>query len=410
MTESSSALLEGASASPGSTLEPAPSQTTPETQHDEPAGRSAAFEAGVEEIRRLFGSTAGSLFSHLEDPIRRRLGLAPLRPGALVFAGLMGIGIRLALAFLATALVGEWTNIPWSRWAAILLFYGLFDAMQPLVNPPPDAEPGRWIRRAGENMTPLLPTIAQESDLHDLAAFIRRWSRLPAVALVGVAVATLMLGACWLFTPTGVSELPAGSIVLLALLLCDFGALMVYGDFFEWAFTARQARYNHHLFWPSPADTPEVRTAMQMWNVRALAFWITVYLVLTLVLVSWDSPVVVPLAVGFIVIGYLTTLGAALGDRASIRKIIERARSQRLEVLRDRIDAFGPRFADLSPEESERVGRLLGLHNTIRDASATPTTHTLLRAAAGLILPTIVFVISVFGEVSAERILDAILP
>jgi len=79
-------------------------------------------------------------------------------------------------------------------------------------------------------------------------------------------------------------------------------------------------------------------------------------------------------------------------------------------VLRHRIDAFGRRFADLSPEESERLRDLIDLHNTIRDAPTTSTTHTLVRAAAGLIVPTIVFVITVFGEVSAERLLDAILP
>jgi hypothetical protein len=33
-----------------------------------------------------------------------------------------------------------------------------------------------------------------------------------------------------------------------------------------------------------------------------------------------------------------------------------------------------------------------------------------MHAVAGLIVPTITFVIAVFGEVSAERILDTILP
>jgi hypothetical protein len=33
-----------------------------------------------------------------------------------------------------------------------------------------------------------------------------------------------------------------------------------------------------------------------------------------------------------------------------------------------------------------------------------------MRTAAALILPTIMFVVTVFGEVSAERFLDAILP
>ncbi len=59
-------------------------------------------------------------------------------------------------------------------------------------------------------------------------------------------------------------------------------------------------------------------------------FWTTTFLILTLVLVSWDSPVVLPLAVAFVVIGYLTTIGLTVSNRASVRKIIERSRAQRL--------------------------------------------------------------------------------
>ncbi|MDF1597920.1 MAG: hypothetical protein P1T08_17715 [Acidimicrobiia bacterium] len=411
LTDSLSEVVGSAAAEAGTTPEPGPSPLASEVRPDEPIGRSTAFDARVEEVRWLFGSTARSLFSPLVGSIRRRLGLAPQSSGALALAGSLGVGIRLGLALLVTALVGQWTDIPWGRWTAIVVFSGLFDAMKLLASPPVDVEPRPWIRQLGENMTPLLPTIVRESDLEDLAAAMRRWSRPSVMVACGVAVATLMLGAGWLFAPTGMDELPAGSVVLLALLLYEFGALMVFGDFFEWAFAARQARYHHDLFWPSPADSPEVRTAMQMWNVRALAWWITVYLVLMLVLVSWDSPVVVPLAVGFIVIGYLTTIGAAFGDRASVRKIVERTRQQQLEELRQLIKPFKSRYTDLSTQESEQLRDLLFLHDRIRDAPATTsTTRTLLRAVAGLIVPTIVFVITVFGEVSAERLLDAILP
>ena len=62
-------------------------------------------------------------------------------------------------------------------------------------------------------------------------------------------------------------------------------------------------------------------------------------------------------------------------------------------------------------QESEQLRELLFLHDRIRDAPSSPSaTHTLLRAAAGLIVPTIVFIITVLGEVSAERLLDTILP
>ena len=81
--------------------------------------------------------------------------------------------------------------------------------------------------------------------------------------------------------------------------------------------------------------------------------WITFYFVLAVVLVSWDSPLVLPLAVGFVVIGYLTTIALAVGNRASVRRIIERSRQQRLALFRSRIDAFETRMVDLSTEESE---------------------------------------------------------
>jgi hypothetical protein len=247
--------------------------------------------------------------------------------------------------------------------------------------------------------------------LRELADFTRRCVRLPVAAGVGVLVTAAMLGACWLFTPTAVSELPVGSSVLLALVLFNFGSGVI--NPFDWGFMARESRYDHHLFWPSPADSPEVQRALGMTTFFGFAsgMWITVYLVLAVILVSWDSAVVLPLAVGFIAIGYVYSIGLAFRDRAAIEKIIQRVRTQRLQGLRHRIDAFGPRYTDLSLEESQQLRDLLALHNMIRDAPTSPTTtHTLLHTLVGLILPTIAFVVTVFGEVYAERALDAILP
>jgi hypothetical protein len=262
-----------------------------------------------------------------------------------------------------------------------------------------------------DDWTALLPSIVRESDLRELAAFTRRWVRLPVTSAVGGAVAAVMLASCWTFAPDAFGDLPAGSIVLLALLLYDFGAATTSPIF--WAMMARESRYDHHLFWPSPADSPHVQKQMRMVTLMGVStgMWITFYLVLTVVLVSWESPLVLPLAVAFIAIGYAFTIVSAVGVRTAIQKIVQRARRQRLDGLQNRIDAFGPIYADLSPEESEHVRGLIELHNMIRDAPATPTTtHTLMHAVAGLIVPTITFVIAVFGEVSAERILDAILP
>jgi hypothetical protein len=328
----------------------------------------------------------------------------------------MGAGIRLVVALLATVLFGQWAGIPWGRWAVVLAFYGAIEAL--FVWMPPHLDVSLPLsprfKRYLEDWTALLPTIVREADVQELADFARRRQRRAVTATAGVAVAAVMLLACGLFTPAALSELTAGSLVLLAWLLYDFGTTPIYwGVLFNWTFIAREAHYDHHLFWPSPADSPEVQRAMRKTTEQgsAAGLWITGFLVLTVVLVGWGSPLVLPLAVGFLVIGYVATIGAALGWRASVRKIIERSRQQRLALFRSRIDAFEPCMVDLSHEESEQLRDLLFLHDKIRDASSSPTTaRTLMRTAAALIVPTIMFVITVFGEVSAERFLDGILP
>jgi hypothetical protein len=414
MTSSGSEVLASTAAEAGMAPEPGAPRTPLEPRPEDPAGRGEAFDAWVEDIRSWFTSGTRDLLPRLQELIRRRLGVAPLSPGAAMLAGLTGAGVRLLAALLATAVFEQWAEIPWSRWAVILGFYLVLEAGWTFMSPPLHVSPPAGIRRVVEDWTALLPTIVRESDLRELAEFTHRWYRLPRTVATGVAVAATTLLACALFAPGALSELPAGSIVLLAWLLYDFGTIAVYwGNLFNWAMMAREARYDHHLFWPSPADSPEVHKMMRKTTSQAFAagWWITVFLVMTVVLVSLDSPLVLPLAVGFVAIGYLSTIGLAVSNRASVRKIIERSRQERLAMLRSRIDVFGPRCADLTPQESERLRDLLFLHNEIRDAPSSPTAAgTVLRTAAALTLPTIMFVVTVFGEVSAERILDALLP
>jgi hypothetical protein len=86
---------------------------------------------------------------------------------------------------------------------------------------------------------------------------------------------------------------------------------------------------------------------------------------------------------GFIVIGCFTTIGAAPGDRAAVRKIVERAHHQQPKGLRQQITSCRSRYTTLSPQESERLRGLIDLHNVIRDAPTTSTTHTLWRRRQG---------------------------
>jgi hypothetical protein len=399
----------GAPAATVPTLSPAATEASPP---EESTRQNEAIQAGVEEIRRRYGSDVTSVSLRLEDRIGRRLGLAPLSAGAAVFAGLTGVVIRLAAALLVTGLAGQWAGIPWGRWALILACFGLYDAQQPHTTPPLDVEPKPENRRILAGWTALLPTIARESDVADLAAFTRRWLRLAPAAATGVAVAAVMLLGCWRVAPTALSELHPGSVVLMAFLLYDFGAVLVYGELFWWALIRRESEYDHQLFWASPGDSPEVRTARQKMPGQSLLFGgaVTLLFVLVLVLTSWDSPLVLPLGVGFLVIGYLTMIGVALGDRAAIRRIIERSRDQQLDRVQQQIEPYRSRYTHLTPQETEQLRGLLDLHKEIRDAPSTATTHTLWRTLAGLLLPTLVFALTVLAEVSAERLLDAILP
>jgi hypothetical protein len=221
-----------------------------------------------------------------------------------------------------------------------------------------------------------------------------------------------MLLACLLVAPEGLRELPAGSIALLVILLYDFGET-TFWNLFSWPFIVREARYDHHLFWPSPVDAMPVQHEMRVWATTQylLGIAVTLFLALSVLLVTWDSPLVLPLAVGFIVMGYLTTFGTMAAVRSSVHKIVLRIRDRNLAALQHRIDAYGAKVDDLSPEESEQVQAFIALHHTIRDSPTSPRTgRTVTQATAALIIPTVLFFLTVFSEVYAERILDTVLP
>ena len=262
------------------------------------------------------------------------------------------------------------------------------------------------------DFTALVPTIVHESGVRQLALFTRRWYRLRVSAVVAATVALTILVACFLAAPTALTGLPIGSLALLALLLYDFGEL-TFQNLYAVRFMGREAQLDHRLFWPSPVDAVEVQDEMRVWGTMQfmVGIGVTVSLAFAVVLVSLDSALVPPLAAGFVVWGYVTTLASVVGVRSSVRTIVTRIRDRNLAVLQRRIDAYGPRFAALSPREADDVERLISLHASLRDAPSSPgTSQALVHAVVALVIPTAMFVVTVFGEVIAERFLDALLP
>lgn len=373
--------------------------------------RSEVFWGYVDEIRRRYGSDVTFPFQRLADRARRGLGAPFFGIRASVIGGLVGISARLVPALVVTAVAGDWAQVPWARWAVVLGFYGLFDGLVRMFTAPIDEPPLPRAQSMLKDSMALLPTMRREADIAELAAYFRRWYALPTSCAVGVAVSVTTLGVAWLVAPAAVAALDAGTLVLVAIVLFDFGSVAVWPT--EWQLIAREAAYDHELFWASPADSPEVRREMRLvtgfgW---ATGFWITVYLAVAIVLLSWSSPLVLPVAGGFFAFGYVATVANTLGARAGIQRIVQRVRDARLEPLRRRIEAYGADVDDLSPAAAGRLRNLLDLHDRIRDAPTTPTaSRTLLRTAVGLLVPAMLFLLTVSGEVYAERVLDAILP
>ena len=163
MTDSGSGVLGSTAADADTTPKPGPSLPLLEARLEEPTGRSAGFDACVEDIRKLYGSNICFLFPRLEDLIRRRLRVAPLSAGAFALGWLSGSGIRLLFALVASVVAGQWAGIPWGRWLPILVFLGLADASRGWEHPSLDIPPKPHARRMVEESTALLPAIARAS-------------------------------------------------------------------------------------------------------------------------------------------------------------------------------------------------------------------------------------------------------
>lgn len=378
--------------------------------HPAPA-RSEHFTAAINQIGRLYFSDVVFVFRRPENWVRRRLGLAYDTIGASVVMGLASIILRASLALLATALAADWAQVNWAGWAIVLAFFAFIDGVMRMASPPPDEPLGSSFQKMLDDVMGLLRTVSREADIDDLAAFARRWIRLSTGVTVGAVVTITTLGTAWFIMPDAFGQVAAGTIVLVAMTLLEFGSVTVTPV--DWALITRESRYDHDLFWASPADSPEVSAAMSTNTGFGFltGLWMTFYMILTIMLVGWRSPLVLPIAAGFTVFGYITVILTTFGIRGSIERIVERARERQLAPLRRRIADLEPRSADLSAADAEQLRNLLEVYSAIRDApGARSATHTLLHTAAGLLVPTIMFLISVSGEVYAERILDTILP
>ncbi len=80
-------------------------------------------------------------------------------------------------------------------------------------------------------------------------------------------------------------------------------------------------------------------------------------------------------------------------------------------MLQARLEVYEPGSGTRAASEPGEFDQLITLYVALRDASTHPRwTTSLGQTAVALLVPTLMFVITVFGEVSAERLLERILP
>lgn len=115
------------------------------------------------------------------------------------------------------------------------------------------------------SLNAVLHTIARESDLRRVLIFCRRWYR-PRVSTIAAAVLTLFIVLLTgLVAPVPLSRLPIGSTALLVIMFYYAGEL-TFASVVPWPVMSLQARFDHRLYWPSPADSIAVQNQL-----RALA-------------------------------------------------------------------------------------------------------------------------------------------
>lgn len=381
-----------------------PAQRTPTV--DEAPQRTEASEAYVQEIHRSLTSISRTFaLAHLADRTLRPRGIAPSSLRGAVLTGIAGASLRMLVPLAVTAVASDGMGAPLWRWLVVAVALGFGDVVFALGH-----APTRYAeQQAG---TALVPLITREADLRELAAFVRRWYRLRVSVPVAMLIAAGLLFACFLAAPEGVRELPIGSVAMLALLFYEIGEV-AFWSLYSLPYFRRQGNFEHNLFWASPVDSMAVQKELRAWAIaqNGAGIMVTIYLVLALVIVSLDSPLLLPVALGVVVTGYLTTFVSMVAVRSAVRRIVQRIRDEQLAVLQQRLGAYGTRAGELTSREADDVSKLLTLHHLIRDTPTSPrSAQTLVHAVTALLVPTLAFLIAVLSEVYAERLLDQLLP
>jgi hypothetical protein len=363
-------------------------------------------DARLEELRALLVHEFQQFWvSRAAQAVADRRGLDPASRRVVVATGSAGASIRLTLAVVTAGFAGQWSGAPWWRWAVVAAVLGVGDALAMRRHTVANLVPFT------RDLTALMARLTSGSDLLLLRATVRRWSAAGMAATVAATIAALLFAVCVLLAPDALRALPVGSTVVLAIILFEVGEL-TFWSLAAVALVRHESGLDHDLFWPDPVASVEVQAQLRAWSELEVGRGtvVTLYLGLAIVLVGWDSPLVVPLAVGLVATGYLMTLVSTLAMRRGIGRIVARVRDRHLASIQQQLDAYEDRLARLTPTDHDEVQQLLALHDRVRNAPTRPKrSQSAAHAVAALLIPTVMFVLTVLSEVSAERLLEGLL-
>lgn len=327
----------------------------------------------------------------------RRARLAPLDKGPgptrisvqlaallLVAAGIVGAPVAL------TAMLDEWELAPVGTWAAVGLSFGLVVVLM-----------YRPLLAALDNFLCLHRAVADEAGLRRLIAWERRFfhRRIAIPAAFGFS-GGLLAYLYYLERYSGEKPMAWGTALVGFLLLYGVGEI-IYSVVLLALESSVLRDCNYRVYKLSPLDSVALRRAIR----GSSQLGLLVSLMATLFIVGFvalleDRPVMVTQVGLFLVaLSYLATLAGVLLPRLAIKSIVQRHKEAELAPLQERLDALTARLEAMSEEEFEKYKRIKEAHDTIRDATEEVLPLRVLgRLVGALVLPTLTFVASRFGE------------
>jgi hypothetical protein len=333
--------------------------------------------------------------------ILRRWGIDPLSWVGSLANVLYVVVLMLGVPLVVTAITGGWSEAPVLAWAAVALVFGVLGVV---IYPP--------FYNAIDEFLSLHRALADEAGLRRLIAWDRRVFSIRSTWLAGTVFSLAVLTIMFLGQSPNPIRVPAGSVVLGAMILYSVGEI-VYSVFMLGIESRMLSAYDYHLYRLSPIDSiPLQRSIAGSGRIGALVGVIaTIWIVGLVALLPRQSGPAEQLALILLIVAYVSTGFGILVPRIAMRRIIQLEKMREMAPLQRRLDHLTARVSELSDAEYEELQHLREVHDAIRDSSENVLPiETIGQFVSSLILPTIAFVAAVAGEIVIGGFLERFLP